>query len=476
VWAWGYNYYGQLGDGTTTDRSYPVQVMSGASAHMGGVKALSAGFGHTVALREDGTVWAWGYNYYGQLGDGTGIDKNYAVQVSTDSSTILTGAIAVEAGNDHTMALKEGGTVWAWGRNGNGQVGDGTAMDRYYAVQVKMDDSTYFTGVKAIAGGEIHGVALKEDGTVWAWGNNNYGQLGDGTTTKRSYAVQPKTDDSTYIAGVKAISGGYYRTTAVKEDGTVWSCGSNNFGQLGDGTTTNRSYATQATYHGEDLILFEPHILSITVTGMGGEASITSDGGTLQMLAEIWPADVMKKEVAWSIYSGSEYASISGSGLLTAVGNGNVTVRATAQDSYGVYGSTTISITGQFVPVVLINITGMSGETAITADGGSLQMIADVRPVDADNKDVTWSIYSGSEYATISESGLLTAVGNGNVIVRATARDGTGIYGSTTIAVSGQFVPVASISITGSDGSIAITTDHGSLQMVAEVLPADASS
>ena len=190
-------------------------------------------------------------------------------------------------------------------------------------------------------------------------------------------------------------------------------------------------------------------VTSITVSG---GTSITTDGGSFQMAAAVLPANATNKTVTWSITSGSAYATInSTTGVLTAVDNGTVTVRATATDGSNVYGSTNITITGGQVipvPVTSITVTGTGGATAITTDGGSLQMVATVLPANATNKTVTWSITSGSAYGTInSTSGLLTAVDNGTVTVRATATDGSNVYGSTNITISGQTTPVSSITV-----------------------------
>jgi len=214
VWAWGGNSAGQLGDGTYTRRTTPVQ------SGLGGVTAITCGAYHSLALKSDGTVWAWGSNGYGQLGDGTYTMRTTPVQVSG-----LNGVTAITCGAYHSLALKSDGTVWAWGGNNYGQLGDGTYTDRTTPVQV-----SGLGGVGAISGGYYHSLALKSDGTVWAWGLNNYDQLGDGTYTNRTTPVQvhmvtPSGDSVSFLSGVTAIEGGGVQSLALKSNGTVWKWG-----------------------------------------------------------------------------------------------------------------------------------------------------------------------------------------------------------------------------------------------------------
>jgi len=240
VWAWGYNYYGWLGDGTTSSRSTPVQVLGpGGAGFLTGVKAVAAGYQHTVAVKNDGIVWAWGRNEDGQLGDNTTTDRLTPVQVlGPGGAGFLTGVKAVTAGWYFTAALKEDGTVWAWGYNFKGVLGDDTTTDRLTPVQVLGPEGAGFlTGVKAVDAGSHHMVALKEDGTVWAWGSNTDGSLGNGSAASWWTPVQVlDLDGDGYLTGVKAVTAGSYCTMALKEDGTVLAWGNNDNGRLGDGT------------------------------------------------------------------------------------------------------------------------------------------------------------------------------------------------------------------------------------------------
>lgn len=226
VWAWGANDDGQLGDGSTTDRNTPNQV-SGLS----NVTAIDGGhYRHSLAVKSDGTVWAWGSNDNGHLGDGTYTNRTTPVQASN-----LSNVTAVAGGDSHSLALKSNGTVWAWGGNWYGQLGNGTYDNSISPVQVSS-----LSNIIAIAAGDQHSLALKSDGTVWAWGENAYGKLGDGATTNRSAPIQVSG-----LSGVTAIAVGDQHSLALKSDGTVWAWGSNEGGQLGDGTTTNRSLPIQ---------------------------------------------------------------------------------------------------------------------------------------------------------------------------------------------------------------------------------------
>ena len=219
LWAWGSNAHGQLGDGTTIDRESPVQIGSGFTA-------VAAGGNHTVAVKYDGTLWAWGYNVAGQVGDGTVEERHAPVQVGT-------GYRLVAAGMAHNLAIKTDGTVWAWGSNYKGQVGNGTPANQIAPVEIG-------SAFASIAAGAYHSAAVKMDGTLLAWGANSAGQLGDGTTIDR-----PVPGPVLSGTGFASVSAGAAHTVAVKADGTLWAFGSNVNGRLGDGTTIQRTSPVQ---------------------------------------------------------------------------------------------------------------------------------------------------------------------------------------------------------------------------------------
>ena len=224
VKCWGRNNYGQLGDGTTTDRLTPVDVVELGS----GVMAVSAGSDHTCAQTTMGMVKCWGYNEYGQLGEGAPTYRLTPVDVVGLSS----GVAAVSAGGGHTCALTDSGIVKCWGDNGYGELGDGTTNNSSAPVDVVDLGS----GVAAVVVGSGHTCALTAAGGVKCWGGNHNGQLGDGTTDHSSRPVDVVGLDS----GVISVAAGYFHTCALTVAGGVKCWGNNEGGALGDGTMTHR--------------------------------------------------------------------------------------------------------------------------------------------------------------------------------------------------------------------------------------------
>lgn len=268
VLAWGYNDFGQLGDGSNQTR-FKVDAVQ----NLFDVTAVSAGYGHSLALKRDGTVWAWGLNESYELGDGTNIDKNSPVLVNG-----LTDVSAISAGNDYNLAVKKDGTVWQWGSPGSAypeviitapqQILGFTdiiavSSNHTYSIALKKDGTVWQWGlgngsyeskekpvkvanlsnITAIDTGANHCLAIDNKGYLWAWGDNWQGQLGDGTKTKRTKPVKVNG-----ISNVQSISAGAEFSLAVTKNGTIYAWGRNHYYQLGDGTKIGKTKPVKVVF------------------------------------------------------------------------------------------------------------------------------------------------------------------------------------------------------------------------------------
>ena len=218
VWAWGFNGDGQLGNGTITLSNTPVQAVG-----LSNTVAVAAGGYHSLALANDNTVWAWGYNGDGELGNGAITDSYTAVQVVG-----LGNITAIAAGQFHNLVIADSGTVWAWGFNGNGELGDGTTNTTGFAVQV-----VGLSNVVSVAAGYFHSLALLNNGTVWTWGINDSGQLGNASVADNSLIPVQVVG----LSNVVVIAAGGSHNLAIVSNGTVWAWGLNDQGQLGNNTS-----------------------------------------------------------------------------------------------------------------------------------------------------------------------------------------------------------------------------------------------
>ena len=254
VYSWGNNLYGQLGNNITTDSSFPVPVHDPKSPTdaIKQLKALqvSAGASHSLAVGSDGYAYAWGYNHNGQLGNNTSGDSaNSTVPVRvrdpanpTDTSRGLK-ATQVSGGNAHSLAAGSDGNAYAWGYNGNGQLGNNTKIDSSFPMPVRDPSSPYDSskGLKAtqVSGGENHSLAVDQDGNAWAWGDNDHGQLGIKSTKDQSFPVKVfASAQSTSTAGpwlhVAQLVAGDHHSLAIDTDGNTKAWGINNSGRLGN--------------------------------------------------------------------------------------------------------------------------------------------------------------------------------------------------------------------------------------------------
>ncbi len=247
AWCWGRNKYGQLGSGTTAKSTRAAQVTKVDTTSLDSITAIAAGTTHTCARTSDASVWCWGDNTDGQLGDTTTTSSSGAVQVTTNvSATVLADVSAVSIGGNASCALKRDGTVWCWGDNSEGQLGNRTADSSSFAVQVKKSDTTVLNTVTAISVGTDHACAVLTDKSAWCWGDNSDGATGAGTLLANRGAVRVTKAANAVFTNVTAISAGAFHTCALLSDKTVWCWGLNTYGQLGNGATTTSLFAVSA--------------------------------------------------------------------------------------------------------------------------------------------------------------------------------------------------------------------------------------
>jgi len=296
LWSWGWNYYGQIGNDKFLDVNLPTQI--GTEKNW---KEVSAGYWHSVAIKNDGTLWAWGNNWVGQLGDGTQSDKKAPVQIGSDSEWL-----SVSSGYSHNLAIKTDRTLWAWGNNSNGQLGDGTNTNQGVPIQVGSLSDWVFISV-----GLSSSYAIKSDGTLWAWGDNSKGQLGDGTSIGREMPIKIG-----HGTNWKSIAAGSGKVFGIQADNTLWAWGDNWLGQLGDGTTTN-SYVPKQIGSDQDWKTIassrwsDGHSLAITTDGSLWAWGVNSygklgDGTTAQKMV---PTKI-GSETDWLLVSAGEQHSL----------------------------------------------------------------------------------------------------------------------------------------------------------------------
>jgi alpha-tubulin suppressor-like RCC1 family protein len=270
VWTWGSGGFGKLGNNTTTGRSLvPVEVHGVSNIdYLHSVMAIMGGETHSMALTYDGTLWSWGYNFVGELGDGTTNDAAIPVQVGLNSVPPLTNVTKLGGRTYFSLAVKSDGSIWGWGMNGSGQMGNGTTGANVLT-PVMVSNSQPSGAVNnpwQVSCGYTYGAALLTNGLVWTWGSGPHGELGAGANIQNLIPIQVPG-----LSNITAISSGWKHTLGLKSDGTVWAWGLNSHGELGDGTAISRSNAVQ--------VLNLSNIVIIRTAGSDGTMILTNVAG-----------------------------------------------------------------------------------------------------------------------------------------------------------------------------------------------------
>ena len=281
TYSWGRNGSGQLGDGSTAIRSTPAKVAVPAGVTL---TSVSAGHAHSVGIGSDGNTYAWGRNGGGQLGDGSTADRSTPVRVAVPAGVTLT---SVSAGYSHSLGIGSDGNTYAWGWSDVGQVGDGSTAIRSTPVKVAVPAGVTLTSVSA---GDAHSLGIGSDGNTYAWGWNRYGQLGEGTDASRLTPVKVAMPVGVTLTSVSA---GAAHSVGVGSDGSAYAWGYNESGQVGDGTTTNR--LTPVLVSAPRVVVTE-----ITFDGVPGTELRDNGDGTWSVAAPAHTAGVVEVLVFWT--------------------------------------------------------------------------------------------------------------------------------------------------------------------------------
>ena len=247
VWGWGQSLGGTVSlarEATAVgNQGLPARAMCSRTLAFTNAVTLAGGYAHSLVVRSDGTAWATGANGRGQLGTGNTAPVTALVPVLTAPGVLLQNVRAVATGTDTGHAVTADSQAWSWGNNQYQQLGDGTTTDRWFARPVRSAAGGLFTGVTSVKAGTIHTLWLKADGSVWGAGTNNRGQLGDGTGVARAFPVQAKTANGAALAGATAISAGASHSLALLSDGSAMAWGYSNTGALANNGAASQQLA-----------------------------------------------------------------------------------------------------------------------------------------------------------------------------------------------------------------------------------------
>ena len=300
LWLWGSSGGGRLGDNSTINRSSPVQTVSGGTNW----RTVSLGGAHSAAIKTDGTLWLWGSNFCGRLGDNSTINRSSPVQTVSGGTNWR----SVSSGSTHSAAIKTDGTLWLWGSSGCGRLGDNTIIDKSSPVQTVSGGTNW----RSVSAGTTHSAAIKTDGTLWLWGIGNNGRLGNNSTITRSSPVQTVSGGTNW----RSVSLGFSHSAAIKTDGTLWLWGYGNFGRLGNNSTIDRSSPVQTVPGGNNWRSvssgadFSAAIKTDGTLWLWGRADISGNLGDNTIINRSSPVQTVSGGTNWrSVSSGSSHSA-----------------------------------------------------------------------------------------------------------------------------------------------------------------------
>jgi len=432
IWACGDNRGGQLGDGTTTENYMQInQIISEVK-----FKSVSARSYHSLAIDESGYLWAWGDNWYGQLGDGTKEDKSTPVKIKSNLKFNQ-----ISAGEFYSMAIDESGNLWAWGRNHLGQLGDGTQDLRTSPVIIKSG-----TKFKSVSSGVSHALAVDDSGNLWAWGNNSTGQIGNGSTVRLSSPVKIKAGTK-----FKSVSAGTGHSLAIDEFGKLWAWGDNSEGQLGDGTLFSKIPIWLNTGNIQ---------IKVTSVDLTATQIIICKDSTFQLFVNVLPANASNKSIRWTS-SDLSVVKVDSKGLVCGVSAGKSTITAALMSG---------DVKDSCVVTVISPVSGitLSSETATIRKDSTFQIAATIIPSDATNDSIIWSS-SDETIAMVDSTGQVKGIKSGTTIITATTVDGAKTDSCLVAVIS----PVSGITL--SSETATIRRDSVFL-LTATIIPSDATN
>lgn len=370
VYAWGGNSYGRLGDGTTNDSDTPVRVPAPAGARFVQVSASNV---HSLALASDGTAYAWGFNHFGVLGDGTNTDAHTPVEVQAPSGVRFT---EVASGYVHSMALGDDGLAYAWGSNGLGQLGDGTNISANAPGQVALP-----TGVRAtsIASSQTTGAAVGDDGELYIWGMGTFGQLGDGTNDLTNAPTRVQQPAGVRLSRLGALDHHYL---ALGDDGHAYAWGSGALGTLGSG-----SHGSGASSNTPVPVRIESAVTSVDFGGTSGSDLVDNADGTVSVTAPPHASGPVDVEVRWTL-NGKPRAPIAYASGFTYLSMPSLGDPSDQRVAAGATATFTVTVTGEPAPTVTWEV----------SDGGAQWRPIAADPAAAASTDgLTLSVVAGAE-------------------------------------------------------------------------------